>query len=440
MHRNGTNRSHTDGLRSRGNVLGLLALSLTVFFLATQTLLHTVLDSIDIGDGSATTPSTNRILGKNLLKTKFGPGSSQVLSQRAQYERRSPPSDSRRIASAIEKLRVPPPATHLSSALYDVHNCPKNPPAGYPQPFLLVDQLLRDWSVDDTDIPNTIYQSICVFDWETDEATALRYREAEVPFVVRNHPELLKASERWNSPGYMQSMIGPDPVRTEYSKNNHLKFWRKPHGRRAPKGWEPPEVEVKMTYDEFLKQANALEQIPPAERPGKEHWYFRLNANKNGPNTYLYEELPIFVAGNSSTFFMVRPEQERGINCRLGMVGNIAEMHFDPMRNFVVVMGGQRRYIVAHPNQCVNAELHPYGHPSCRHSRMNFSNPPGPEYNGPFRSLMASELVIQAGTCRDVVTAFYHSFHDSCAGCLNDLDFRRRVIHTRFMASLYRGT
>jgi hypothetical protein len=82
-------------------------------------------------------------------------------------------------------------------------------------------------------------------------------------------------------------------------------------------------VEVKITFDEFLEKAEALERLPAWERPGKEHYYFRLNGAVGGPNAYLFDELPIFRPSNASTFFMVRPEQGRGLNCRLGSRGSV---------------------------------------------------------------------------------------------------------------------
>jgi hypothetical protein len=324
MHRSsGARYLLSDRFRKQGNVAGLFLLTLVAFFLVTQTVLHSLLDSID--DVERIDATTGGDL-ERLLTSKHGAFRKKDSSSlRSQFELHHPPSDKHRVLRAVEALRVSDPATHLSSisSAYDVQNCPESPPPGYPHHFLLVDQLLKDWSVDDTDIPPTIHQSICVFDWEKHEATALRYRNAEVPFVVRNHPELLLASERWNSPGYMRFMIGPKPTRTEYSRNNHLLFWRKPHGRRPPKGWEPPEVEIKITFDEFLKKADELEHVPSSERPGKEHYYFRLNGDVGGQNPYLFDELPIFRPGNASTFFMVRPEQGRGLNCRLGARGSV---------------------------------------------------------------------------------------------------------------------
>jgi hypothetical protein len=60
-------------------------------------------------------------------------------------------------------------------------------------------------------------------------------------------------------------------------------------------------------------------------------------------------------------------------------------------------MGGQRRYILAHPDQCKNLELYHFGHPSARHSSIDWTNPPGDD-DRPFARAMATEVVLQPGT------------------------------------------
>lgn len=53
----------------------------------------------------------------------------------------------------------------------------------------------------------------------------------------------------------------------------------------------------------------------------------------------------------------------------------IAEAHFDGSRNMVAMISGVRRWIMAHPNQCESMYLLPNGHPSGRHSDVDWSNP-----------------------------------------------------------------
>jgi hypothetical protein len=67
--------------------------------------------------------------------------------------------------------------------------------------------------------------------------------------------------------------------------------------------------------------------------------------------------------------------QQKGIHCRFGMKSVIAEAHYDGSRNAVVQLRGMRRWILAAPNQCGNMYLLPMGHPSGRHSDVDWSKP-----------------------------------------------------------------
>ena len=55
----------------------------------------------------------------------------------------------------------------------------------------------------------------------------------------------------------------------------------------------------------------------------------------------LFSELKHFTPKDS--LYMVDPSQQRGIHCRFGMEGVIAENHFDGARNMVSLFGGERR-------------------------------------------------------------------------------------------------
>lgn len=66
---------------------------------------------------------------------------------------------------------------------------------------------------------------------------------------------------------------------------------------------------------------------------------------------YIFDELP-FYQPIKSNIFLKDPKQQRGIHCRFGMRGDIAENHYDGGRNMIGLFGGKRRYILAHPDQC----------------------------------------------------------------------------------------
>jgi hypothetical protein len=354
---------------------------------------------------------------------------------------------------AVQRMHVnipnPPPFPMMDRHQYnyDIHDCPSIPPKGYPVTWNVL-QVLEHWNPDVTSIPSDfIYQSICVFDYENpNHRQSIRtYRNAELPFVMVNHPEVMNTSFRWSffSPQYMDALVGTIPHRNEYSTSNHFLFWRTngpeqpTYNKRQHTHWKAPTKFVNLTFSEWYTRAIRLEQnlsnpTDPSttfqqqqQQANTEHWYFRLNSNwfnENDNNLYLYDELPFFKPSIdfSPTLFMVDSRQHRGINCRFGMKGAIAEMHFDPTRNWIVLLHGQRRYILAHPDQCQNLEMYPIHHPSGRHSSVNWSTiatrnnqsnhteEPPQHQQRPFAKTRVNEVALQAGDALYLPTSWFH--------------------------------
>ena len=183
---------------------------------------------------------------------------------------------------------------------YDIYNCPDEPPHGYPFEWKLAEEVLASWPVTEVDdIPSQIHQGLCVFDFQTDYEKALRYREAELPFVVINDPDVARTVERWNIPGYLSQMLGKDVMhRAEYNTNSHFLYHQPTRPRRRNNrrhgdydnnnnnneplqdlqgrvaALQRPDVvpeAIRMTYDEWLAKANKT-HVGTEE----EHWYFRL--------------------------------------------------------------------------------------------------------------------------------------------------------------------
>lgn len=359
--------------------------------------------------GSLSSLSTRNNRG-GMFSRRIRGQTNKMKSFRILFEQKYNPKDTVRTRKAVDAMRQPLPST-VSNMTYDIFGgCPDAPPKGYPKEWNLV-KMLKAWNPDDTDVPPEIYQGLCVFDWDVDKAKAMAYRKAEVPFVLRNHPEVMKASERWNHPNYLQNLLGSTPQRNEYSRNNHFMFWRTKNLRSTPTGWKPPTENVKLNFKEWYAHAKELEALPNRSKyhVNKEHWYFRLNADYDLANQYVFDELPIFIPDvDHPTEFMVQPEQQRGINCRFGMRGVVAESHFDSSRNWIVLMGGMRRYILSHPSQCKNLELYPVSHPSGRHSSVNWSDPSSVKWSDPFASATANEVVLQAGDALYLPTGWFH--------------------------------
>jgi ribosomal protein L16 Arg81 hydroxylase len=107
------------------------------------------------------------------------------------------------------------------------------------------------------------------------------------------------------------------------------------------------------------------------------------------------------------SLYIVEPNAQKGIHCRFGMKGVIAENHFDGSRNMIVVLGGERRYILAHPNQCPKLSLYPKGHPSARHSAVDWSDPDLKSFPE-FASAKANEVVLLPGDVLYLPTNWFH--------------------------------
>jgi hypothetical protein len=350
------------------------------------------------------------------------------------------------IEAAQRSVLPRPMEMHNSDQVaYDIYDCPETPPAGYPYSWKTLD-ILKAWPADETTPPQAdgknetilIHQSLCVFDYVKDYDKALRYRDAALPFVTVNDPSVLKTAARWSLPNYMDLLMGTVPHRAEYSQNNHFMYYVPPpkhrgmrggggdrsdrhrggdglHGGRGPHlkipdGWTEPTKNLRMTYQEWFSHANVSQTT--RDDP---HWYFRLigcGAMGNdgtcdfGSSEYLFDELPFFQPRQPS-MYVVDAEEQKGIHCRFGMQGVIAENHFDGSRNAIALLSGSRRYILSHPSQCSNLALYPKGHPSARHSAVDWSNPDLEQFPE-FQEAQSSEVVMQAGQVLYLPTNWFH--------------------------------
>lgn len=73
----------------------------------------------------------------------------------------------------------------------------------------------------------------------------------------------------------------------------------------------------------------------------------------------------------------------------------------------IVVLGGERRYILSHPNQCENLALLPRGHPSARHSAVDWSDPDFENFPQ-FANAEVNEVILQAGDVLYLPTNWFH--------------------------------
>lgn len=333
---------------------------------------------------------------------------------------------------------------------YDIHNCPETPPKGYPVEWNLVHDVLSQWPADDPELPasGTLHQGLCVFDLQNDYegnlAKALHYRNAEVPFVIRGDPRVAQTVERWNAPHYLSTLIGDAPQGTETSSSGTFTYWTGSgvdnHKYPMDAGYKQPTEITEMTFGEWLELANVTDsQLLTPESP---HYYFHVvgcapgtapgqqgrhkqktTAADNSCSMlagnakhvpYLADELP-FYAQTKTSLYIKEPLSEmrsgksssKALNCRFGMKGVMATNHFDGERNFVTVLSGERRYVLAHPEQCGNMALFPYGHPSARHSAVDWAHPDLDEFPA-FEKARGNEVVLQAGDSLFLPSLWFH--------------------------------
>jgi Cupin-like domain len=290
----------------------------------------------------------DRINEKQLRRQNGNPSVRESLE-----EEKLDPDDWERINKSVQAMRQPdiPTQSQSSSVLpYDIHDCPWEPGSDYPYSWNVM-TVLHNWNPDTVEpelLPPTIYQGVCVFDLnkEGDGQKAENYRKHEVPFVLQNLPEAMRAAERWSTPGYLEELLGDEAMFTEHSRTNHFMFWstKSPkvdqQQQQSSRDFVPPTDHTDLTYPQWLEKAH---QVAKAQRQTKEeHWYLRLNAMLHN-HAYVYEELPFFDPTLGKSLTMVTPEDHQGINCRFGMKGTIAEAHYDAYNNFLSILGGSRR-------------------------------------------------------------------------------------------------
>lgn len=116
--------------------------------------------------------------------------------------------------------------------------------------------------------------------------------------------------------------------------------------------------------------------------------------------------MPIFnrAEPDASSFFLTVPDQQRGIHCRFGMAGIIAESHFDAGRNFIAMLRGRKRYILSPPGQCDKLDVMKDG-PSARHSASDWTSLEGMRKIGAARAL---EVVLEEGDVLYVPAFWFH--------------------------------
>ncbi|CAH0473530.1 unnamed protein product [Peronospora belbahrii] len=255
---------------------------------------------------------------------------------------------------AENKFTCDLPALRYQCDMDNIEGC-----KSYPQLFPSA-ALFENWNPENTDqIPQTIFDSICHFNVSNpyELRLAQMFREMEVPFVAYGVPELLKASEQWTDEYLTEKLTPTTPYKVHIANNSHYMYFSK---KQRIKGEKRPYTSKWMTYPQFVKILKDVKLLHEAGKP-HEYYYFMLKTTDFFEHaSFIYEELrflnPLATEHDSRYGdLFVRDyaiAKEIGMRCRLGMQGIIAEGHVDSGLNFVSMIRGTKRYVLAPPSVC----------------------------------------------------------------------------------------
>ena len=99
--------------------------------------------------------------------------------------------------------------SHHSIAKDSASTCSSLPDKYYPNMYYMTD-ILNHWNTDVTEIPPFHHDTLCHFDYSDPSQLelAFAYRQAEVPFVVYNVPEVDSVVRKWSDLEYLRNRLG----------------------------------------------------------------------------------------------------------------------------------------------------------------------------------------------------------------------------------------
>ena len=263
--------------------------------------------------------------------------------------------------------------------------------------------LLERWPPDEPDppdLPGIAEGSLPRFDYmdEKQRAQAKVLQTHEVPFMIYNVPNVNDVVKKWNDE-YLVDAFGDIDQHVLKSSSNHFMYWNKQHARRQKDTYSPPTKPMTMKFKEFLQVRDVAEKAPVES----EHVYLQLNSDAN--HRFIQEDLPMFKAQKS--FWIVEAHKNRGINCRWGSRGLIAEAHYDGGRNFIAMLKGAKRYVLAPPSACPSLYLWPKGHPEGRHAKADWSNLDLDKFPE-MKKAQATEVIVREGEVLYIPSYWFH--------------------------------
>ena len=281
-------------------------------------------------------------------------------------------------------------------------------PALYPKYANLLD-VIKAWNPDDPDPPSSFKESLQHFDYSnTDEMiAAVKFRDAELPFKVYNVPEFDSVVNKW-SDDYLTSQFrnSIESRRVEKSRSNHFMYWNA-NQRLHVRNYKPPtEIVDNMQFESWLRMAQHADSVKV--RNETVHYYFMSNALPGvKKSSFISRDLQLLSSAENN-FFISNVVANKGIQCRFGMRGVIAEAHYDSGRNMVVMLKGTKRYILNPPHECKKLGLiTEQRHPSYRHSSIDWSDISQATSSG-FANVNAIDTIVRRGEVLYIPSYWFH--------------------------------
>ena len=281
----------------------------------------------------------------------------------------------------------------------------------YPLYISLLDIITR-WNPDNPDPPAEFQETLQHFNFSNPDEMimAANFRNAELPFKIYDIPEFVSAALKWDD-HYLTSQFHNvvQSRRVEKSRNNHFMYWNGNMRGQMRDYWVPPtEFVTSMQFESWLQIAKRADEAKVTKE--SVHYYFMTNAPPSSSGeevSFISRDLPSFSDARKN-FFVTNTAANKGIQCRFGMRGIIAEAHYDSGRNMVAMIKGAKRYILNPPRECKKLGLiTDKEHPSYRHSVIDWSDISEATSRG-FASVDAVDTILQAGEVLYIPSYWFH--------------------------------
>lgn len=281
------------------------------------------------------------------------------------------------------------------------------PPADYPiyEPLLTI---IERWNPDVPETPLHFQETLQHFNYSNpyERSMAELYRNKEIPFKLYDVPNIEEVRNKWTNSYLSKEMIKVNP-HVEKSKSNHFMFWNIQTQKRMrdAENYETPTEIVQMPFDQWVVQAQHADKDHISKEA--EHYYFMMNSSPGRFETFVGRDLPIF-STRKNNFFITNVYANKGIQCRFGMRGIIAEAHYDQGRNMVAMCKGDKRYILTPPKTCSQLGIiSDKKHPSFRHSVIDWSDPSQAKSHS-FDKVDAIDTIVREGEVLYIPSFWFH--------------------------------